>query len=126
MDEWEKDFESYLREFSPRRPSAVPDLTNLPQFQLRRLAAAALLVAAFTASLPLLVRKPAADTGSGPAMNASFNADPLAKPVLQVLPLTKLALEDPVHFDEKLSAASRTVLPDFAGARSTLRALARE
>jgi hypothetical protein len=45
---------------------------------------------------------------------------------LALLPLTQLAVSDPVRLDAQLAAASRRVLPDFRGERSTLRVLAKE
>jgi hypothetical protein len=45
---------------------------------------------------------------------------------LSLLPLTRLAFENPVQLDVELARASRRELPDFQGSASTLRVLAKE
>ena len=124
MDEHDKAFESYLRQFEPRRPGALTPGQTAPFFRLRRLAAAAIVVMFIGASIWLVQQKPMPTGGGGDT--AQLNAPEPPVSVLPMMPLTQLALENPARLDATLSQASRSMLPDFQAAHSTLRVLAEE
>jgi hypothetical protein len=112
--------ERFLREFQPRRPRALP---SAPQVWLRRfaVAAAAIAIVLGGGSLWLILKKAAE-----PRVDLAVKTDQEARHPVGLLPLTQLALEDPVRMDQVLSAASREMLPDMQGGDSTLRVLAKE
>jgi len=105
------DFENRLREFTPRRPAAIPD--ERLQFLRGPIWVA---VAAGMAAVMLVaarLQRPA-DTGR-----------PGAAP-LTVNELTTLALEKPGDFDVVLSRMSRELLPDVTAPGGVLQPLSRE
>jgi hypothetical protein len=111
--------ENFLKEFQPRRPRALPVAR---QVWLRRFAVAAAAIAIFLGgSLWVALKKVA-----GPRVDLAVKTEPQVRPPMELLPLTRLALEDPARMDEVLSAASREMLPDLQGSDSTLRVLATE
>ena len=122
-----KKFEEYLGEFQPRKPRALPALIVHRQAWPRRLAAAAAIAMFLGASLWFVRRKNELISGEPAAKNSTstLEAESPARP-LALLPLTRLALENPEQVDAQLTAASRRVLPDFRGSNSTLRVLAKE
>jgi len=124
MDEYDTAFESYVRQFEPQRPGALTHGQTAPFVSLRRWAAAAIVVMVVGASIWWVRQKPL-PTGGG-ANPSQFGAQGQAISVLPMMPLTQLALEDPTRLDAKLSEASRSMLPDFQAAHSTLRVLAKE
>jgi len=124
MDEYDNAFESYLRQFEPRRPGALTHGQTTPFLRLRRLAAAVVVMMFIGASI-LLVRQKPLPTGGG-VNTARFSAQGQPASVLPMIQLTQLALENPTGLDASLSEASRSMLPDFQAARSTLRVLAKE
>jgi hypothetical protein len=120
-------FEQYLSEFQPRRPRALPEQAFDRQVWMRRLAAAAALACALGSSLWFAGKKTAGGgeelVAKKPAAAPETNAEPQP---LSLLPLTQLALENPVRLDVELAKASRRELPNFRGSDSTLRVLAKE
>jgi hypothetical protein len=118
----DEQFENYLREFEPRRPRAL-ELKGQPALDSwRRLAAAAAVVIALGTSLWLVLHSP---RRQGLQTLTVGTPEPVRVP-LSIVPLTKLAATDPARLDAELTAASRRVLPDFRGDKSTLRVLAKE
>lgn len=124
MDEHNNEFESYLRQFEPRRPGALTHVPGASSSRVHRLAAVAVLLLFIGGSMWMLRQKPLPN-GAG-AETTQFGAQGQAVSVLPLMPLTQLALENPIRLDAKLSEASRTMLPDFHEAHSTLRVLAKE
>jgi hypothetical protein len=124
MDEYDDAFESYLRQFEPQRPGALTHGQTASFLRLRRLAAAVIVVMFIGASIWLVRQKPL--PAGGGVNTARFNAQEQPVSVLPMMPLTQLALENPARLDAKLSEASRSMLPDFQAAHSTLRVLAKE
>jgi hypothetical protein len=122
MDENDEQFENYLREFEPRGPRALEPKRQPALDSWRRLAAAAGVMIALGTSLWLVLHSP-----RWQALQTVTVGTP--RPVrvpLSIVPLTKLAATDPARLDAELTAASRQVLPDFRGDKSTLRVLAKE
>src|SRR5256885_13387106 len=117
-------FENYLREFKPRQPQPLPAVSR-KKFGLRRLAAAAAVLIAFSAASWFALhnhqRRIAVRVVSKPGrpLEGSF-----VKPKL--LQLTRMAVEDPRKLDAELAEESRRILPDFRSKESTLRVLAKE
>src|ERR1700730_7982372 len=127
MDHNDEQFESYLREFQPRRPRVLPDVLARGDVRWRRFAAAAVITIALITSTWFAVTRPAAKQGE--VVKEKASAEHVTEAVfmrLTTFPLTELAFGDPGRFDAALNAASRRVLPDFRGGDSTLRVLAKE
>jgi hypothetical protein len=127
MDQHDRHFESVLREFQPRRPRALPALQTTAPAWTQRLAATAVLATAFGCSLWFLFRKPSPDETASPAtQETAALAGHSGEHAPALVPLTRLALEDPVRLDATLAEASRNLLPDLRRKNSTLRVLAKE
>jgi len=124
---WQDDrFEHYLREFQPPKPRALPWQTRTLPELLRRLAAAAVVTVVLGTSLWFAMH-PSERGRTEIVTNGALAPEQKATGAsLSLLPLTQLAVSDPVRLDAQLAAASRRVLPDFRGERSTLRVLAKE
>ena len=121
MDGNDEQFESYLREFEPRRPRALELKRQSAVDSWRRLAAAAGVMIALGTSLWLVLHSPARQGFQ------TVSADKEAVRIrLSIVPLTKLAETDPTQLDAELATASRQVLPDFRAEESTLRVLAKK
>ena len=119
-------FESYLREFQPRQPRALPSQTESAPELWRRLAAAAVVTIAVGTSLWFAKRpsdRPKLEIVTKSKLAPQANT---AHVSLSLLPLTQLAVTDPALLDSRLAAASRRVLPDFRSEESTLRVLSKE
>ena len=124
MDEHDNAFENYLKQFEPRRPAALTQVRSTWPLRVRRLAAAAVLVVCIGASIWMVRQNPAPNDGS--SKTTQFSAGGQTVSVLLLMPLTRLALENPARSDAKLSEASRNMLPDFQKPHSTLRVLSME
>jgi len=127
MENNDRKFEEYLREFQPRKPRALPDQIVLRQVWPRRLAAAAAIAISLGASMWFVLKK--RELNSVEVVEKKSTSMGEARPparLLALVPLTQLALQDPEQLDAQLTAASQTVLPDFRGSNSTLRVLAKE
>jgi len=116
----DEQLESFLREFEPRRPRALPILRRIWP---RRLAAAAAIAVVLGGSLWLGGRHAAL---RGVHTVEKTDERDQARTQMNLLPLTRMALEDPAGLDRALSAASREMLPDLQGSESTLGVLAKE
>lgn len=127
MEEHDEQLESFLREFEPRRPRALPAIGVVAPARWRRLAAAAAMAMVIGSSVWLVLRKPSPpQAGSSAPQTASLHLTISAAPPLALLPLTRLALADPGRLDATLTEASRSVLPDLRRSDGTLRVLAKE
>lgn len=115
----DEQLEDFLREFQPRTPRALP---NVRQVRLRRFTVAAAATAIFLGgSLWVFLKKAAR-----PRVDLAVKTQEQTQPRLALLPLTRLALEDPARTDQVLSTASREMLPDMQASDNTLRVLAKE
>jgi hypothetical protein len=115
MDQRDEQFESFLREFQPRRPRALPVANPTKSVGIPRLAAAAALLVAIGVSFWSLSRKPSVPMVTD---TESSNLSPAA--------LMRLALEDPARLDAVLDSSARRELPRFDSKDSALRVLAKE
>jgi hypothetical protein len=122
MDRPGEKFESFLREFEPRRPRALPKAPDVPNTARRAVATAGLAVLCIGA-LWIALRELRTTRGSEPAVQ-SLSGQSSAQ--LSARELLRLAMEDPQRFDAALTAMSRNILPSFAHNDSTLRVLAKE
>lgn len=115
MDLRDEQFESFLREFQPRRPRALPVAIRAGTLWMPRLAAAVVLLAAVGATFLTLSRK-ASSPSAADKEGSNFSR----------AALTRLALEDPAHLDAVLDSSPRSELPRFDGEDSALRVLTKE
>jgi hypothetical protein len=124
MDEHNSEFESYLRQFEPRRPRVLAHMQSAAFLRVRRLAAAAVLVLFIGGSM-WMVRRNSRSTAGGDS-TPQIGAQGQAVSVLPLMPVTQLALQNPTRLDAKLYEASRSMLPNFQKTHSTLQVLAKE
>jgi hypothetical protein len=127
MNKSDHDFETFLRDFHPRHPRALPESPAEKPGHWRRLAAAAVVAITcggavwFSASR----YKPSSITATRQAINrpsaASLPAQTFSRADLQ-----RLALEDPAKFDAALFAAAPNTLPRFTEPNSLLSILAKD
>ena len=116
----DEQLENFLREFQPRRLRALP---GAQQVWLMRFAMAGAAIAIFLLGGSLwFILKRAAE----PRVDLVEKTQEQTQPRLALLPLTRLALEDPARMDQMLSVASRGMLPNMQGGDSTLGVLAKE
>lgn len=122
MDRPGEKFESFLGEFEPRRPRALPEAPDVPNTVRRAVATAGVAVLCIGA-LWIALRESRTTKGSELAvqnLSGQNSAQPSARDLL------RLAMEDPQKFDAALTAASRNILPSFDNNDSMLRVLAKE
>ena len=125
MEKHDEQFENYLREFQPRRPRALRLEEQTSGMRWRRFAAAATVALVFGMSLWFAGRRPAR-APSGIVSKQAADRPASTDMRFSRLSMTQLAVNDPRQLDAVLENASRNVLPDFRGAKSTLRVLAKE
>lgn len=126
MENDDKNFESYLREFAPQRPRALEQPASPQRFWPRRLAAAAAIAIGMET---LLLSTHMKRDGRALLLVQEKSAqlpDKWRRSELLLLPMTRLALNDPQRLDAKLTEVSNAILPDFRKSNSTLQVLARE
>jgi hypothetical protein len=124
MNQEDHNFENYLREFKPRQPRALPEITVSRQWHWQRLAAAAVIVVACGSAIWFTNERHEQSSLQGLQQRV-----PSASPAIRAqsyAALQRLALEDPARFDAALSAASQNILPRFDKQDSTLRVLAKD
>ncbi len=126
MDWNDQQFENYLREFEPRRPRALASQRGTAVTSWRRVAAAAAVMIVLGTSLWLALRSPSRQKPEIVTKDSMAPVKKTAPVPLSLHALTDLAVMDPARLDAELAAASRRVLPDFRGDKSTLRVLAKE
>jgi len=121
----DNDLEKYLREFQPRavRPLETSRPVRIPWKGW--LAAAALVLLSLSGGVWFGRHKRSLPPGGVKPKTFKVEAIVEQRKTNTIL-LTKLALEDPIRFEEELEADSRRVLPDLQGAQSTLRVLTKE
>jgi hypothetical protein len=132
MGQWEmenndREFEEYLREFQPRKSRALPEQVIPETIWTRRLAAAAAVMMALGASLWSVRQKPAGQRAgimTSDRLIAAVKQSPRSTPSLLVL--TRLAVENPAGLDAALKATQENRLPRFDRKDSALRILAQE
>jgi hypothetical protein len=115
MDQRDEQFESFLREFQPRYPRALPAVIPSQSIWMPRLAAAAVVLIVIGLSFWSLSRKPSVSSAMS---TEGSNLSPAA--------LMRLALEDPARLDAVLDSSARSELPRFDSKDSALRVLAKE
>jgi hypothetical protein len=115
MPEDDRELEKYLSNFRPRDVRPL-DLTLVTRtVWLKRLAAAAVVLLAVGAWLWYGGQEQERTKIMEPQKEA-----PAVVWKANTIVLTKLALEDPNRFEERLDEESRRVLPDLRGQQSTL------
>jgi hypothetical protein len=123
MESGDERFESYLREFEPRRPRALPTVT-VARFDWRRFAAAAVVFITLGGTTWLATHEKRMRGVEG--MTRTGVNGQLTTSRITAFSLTRTALENPKQLDAELTEDSRRVLPNFQGKESTLRVLAKE
>jgi hypothetical protein len=126
MAEKDEQLETYLREFVPRRPRALPEGGGARRESWGRFAAVAALLIAVASSAWFAMhgyRQVGIDRRD---TKAALRETKLATVHFTPAQLNEMALQEPARFDAELTQASREVLPDFRGQASTLRVLAKE
>jgi hypothetical protein len=126
MDGNNERFQSYLREFEPRRPRTLPEASAPALLEWRRLAAAAALIVTVSGSVWFVARRAAPDQFNVRPARTFGPETKLASRDLSVWRLNQIALSNSAGLDAELTEKSREVLPNFQGAASTLRVLAKE
>jgi hypothetical protein len=127
MDENNQCFESFLREFHPRRPRALPVSTSVAPVSARRLAAAAVVTISLATSLWLLLRALTHhQTRLVDGQQAAASAKQPVREPLSTIALTRLVLENPKGLDAALPVTRENRLPRFDRQNSVLRVLAQE
>jgi|SRR5580704_11456167 hypothetical protein len=127
MNEDDRKFEAFLREFKPRRPRPLPADANAWRSWPQLAAAAALILAIGAASLWIGVRHFAARNGgsqSATSIMSSISTD--QRPPISTLALTRAALDGSPEFDKEMDSMARRDLPSFNRKESMLRVLAKE
>jgi hypothetical protein len=127
------ELEIFLREFTPRRPRALPatrgDLPIAAPVDRRRngqrMAAAALLTIFSGASFWFASSTRTTRTTAHAVFLTATPASNSANVLPSAAALGRLALEDPGQFEFTMSAASRRILP-YANTESELRQLAKD
>jgi hypothetical protein len=120
----DKNLEDYLAEFRPRPVRALETPRQIERVQLWLVATAATIVLGGVAIWYLLPDR--RDRADVPATQQILSRTELGQSDLNVIALTKLALEDEERFEALLVDKSRTVLPNFQGKNSVLRVLTKE
>lgn len=122
MNENDRQFEDFLREFIPLRPRALPDDLAIG-LHPRRLAAAAVLVVSL-GSMAWFVfnnKRPA----TLQLVSDQFTHRQGNPPKLTLVQWTRLAEQDPKALEATLNEASRKSLPGFNDPNSSLHLLAK-
>jgi hypothetical protein len=122
MNENDRQFEDFLRDFKPRRPPALQgDLTIglLP----RRLAAAAVLIVSCVSMTWFALNNKRSTAPQLAADQLTHRQND--QPNLTLIQWTRLAEQDPKALEASLNEASRKSLPGFNDPDSLLRVLAK-
>jgi hypothetical protein len=122
MNENDRQFEDFLREFKPRRPRALP-AGRARRLHPRRLAAAAFLVVSLGSLSWFAFR-------NKHLAKLRLSSDQLThrqgdQRKLTLIEWTRLAEQDPKALEVNLNEASRKSLPSFNDPNSSLRVLAK-
>ena len=125
IDLEERKFESFFREFEPRRPRPLPLSGGAWRRWPRFAAAAALLVAAGGSALWVAHRN-AQNNRPGAASEHAARAVVVDRAPVSNVTLTRWALDDKEEFDLEMNAMAQRSLPGFERKDSTLRVLAKE
>lgn len=118
-------FESFLREFAPRRPQPLP-FTQSGWRLWPRLAAAAALILALGAGIAWMFSRPIENRHGSPNTATSIPAAETPHPRMSTLTLTREALEGSPEFNAEMDARARHSLPRFDRQDSMLRVLAKD
>jgi hypothetical protein len=123
MQNDDNELEKYLSEFRPRAVRmlrAEPEWKNPPW--MGRLAAATILAALAGTGLWHAAHKGRTERAEVKELTIHGESG-VVEPAVNSITLTRIALTDPQHFEEKMSEASRVVLPDLRDPQSTLSVL---
>jgi hypothetical protein len=133
MDQNDHELETFLREFTPRQPRALPTVpAEIPahvrdHHRGQRIAAAVLLTIAGSASVWLASRQNASNSFSTVLPTATpSKAGAPEKSFPSLVLLERLALEDPAQFDATMSEASRRILQHVNDSEPVLRTFAKD
>jgi hypothetical protein len=122
MNENDRQFEDFLREFKPRRPRALPDDRAIG-LHPRRLAAAAVLVVSLGSMSWFAFKNKRPTTPQLSSDQLTYRQG--GPPKLTLIQWTRLAEQDPKALETTLDEASRKSLPGFNDPNSSLRVLAK-
>jgi hypothetical protein len=122
MNENDRQFEEFLREFKPRQPRALPDDRAIG-LHPRRLAAAAVLIVSLGSMAWLAFNNTRQATPQLSSDQLTHRQGDPSK--LTLMQWTRLAEEDPKALEANLNEASRKSLPGFNDPNSSLRILAK-
>ncbi len=125
MDQDDREFESYLRKFQPRRPKPLPSRIRVIFLRWRAPAAAAILIVLLGTVLGLVLRhsRTKSDSSTLVTNQPQIHAIPVAQQV-SLGRLNAAAREGPASLDAVLDKASPNLLPDVERGHGVLSALA--
>ncbi len=126
MNDDDRKFEAFLREFEPRRPRPLPAPERTRRSWPTLAAAASLILLLGAVSLWIGMRR--IDTGNRngkPVANIS-SAAKNQHPLPSTLALTRAALENSPEFEIEMDSRAQSDLPGFNRKESMLRVLAKE
>jgi hypothetical protein len=127
MNDEDRKFEAFLREFEPRRPRPLPiaGITWRPRPRLA--AAASLILVLGAASLWIGMRRIATRTKVSNSAATNISGVAATKhPSISTLALTRAALDNSPDFEKEMDSRAQHDLPSFNGKESMLRVLAKE
>jgi hypothetical protein len=122
VNEDDRQFEDFLREFKPHRPRALPGDRAIG-LHPRRLAAAAVLVVSLGSMAWFAFQNKRPATPQLSSDQATHRRDDQLR--LTLIQWTRLAEQDPNALETNLNEASRKSLPGFNAPNSSLRVLAK-
>jgi len=127
MNDDDRKFEVFLREFEPRRPRPLPAAESAWRSWPRLATAAALILALGAASLWIGIRHFDAKNKDRQRVTANIpGAAASQHPPMSTLALTRAALENSPEFDKEMDSRAQRDLPGFNRKESMLRVLAKE
>ena len=127
MNEDDRKFESFLRDFEPRRPRPLPAAERSRRSWPSLAAAASLILVLGAAWLWVVIRHNGTSKKvSNPAATNISGAATIRHPSMSTLALTRAALDNSSEFEKEMDSRAQRDLPAFNRKESMLRVLAKE